>query len=126
MGGLTKLANGSTDVTAQPGFASLLDLAKSGKVFVKISALYRSSKLTTGGYDDLEPLVKVFAQEVPQQLIWGSDWPHTGSNRTEATRYVPEPFRKIDNEAVLKNIRKWVGYEVWRQMTVVTPGKIYI
>ncbi|KAB2576676.1 3-methylitaconate isomerase [Lasiodiplodia theobromae] len=111
MGGLTKLANGSTDVTAQPGFASLLDLAKSGKVFVKISALYRSSKLTTGGYDDLEPLVKFFAQEVPQQLIWGSDWPHTGSNRTEATRYVPEPFRKIDNEAVLKNIRKWVGWD---------------
>ncbi|OJD33312.1 transcriptional family amidohydrolase family protein [Diplodia corticola] len=126
MGGLTKLANGSTDVTAQPGFASLLDLAKRGKVFVKISALYRSSKLTEGGYDDVEQLVKTFAREVPQQLIWGSDWPHTGSNRSEATKYVPEPFRKVDDEAVLKNIRKWVGPELWHQMTVVTPGKIYI
>ncbi|KAL0258967.1 hypothetical protein SLS55_006472 [Diplodia seriata] len=126
MGGLTKLANGSTDVTAQPGFSSLLDLAKRGKAFVKISALYRSSKLTEGGYDDLEQLVRAFAQEVPQQLVWGSDWPHTGSNRSEATKYVPEPFRKVDDEAVSKNIRKWVGPEVWHQMTVVTPGEIYL
>ncbi|KKY28164.1 putative transcriptional family amidohydrolase family protein [Diplodia seriata] len=126
MGGLTKLANGSADVTAQPGFSSLLALAKRGKVFVKISALYRSSKLTEGGYDDVEQLVRAFAQEVPQQLVWGSDWPHTGSNRSEATKYVPEPFRKVDDEAVSKNIRKWVGPEVWHQMTVVTPGEIYL
>ncbi|GME41060.1 hypothetical protein diail_5798 [Neofusicoccum parvum] len=125
MKGLSQLPEGTKDVTAQPGFASLMALAKSGKVFVKVSALYRSSNHTTGGYDDLEPLVRYFAEEIPQQLIWGSDWPHTGSNRTEATRYVPEPFRIIDNEAVLRNIRKWVGPRLWHEMTVVTPAKLY-
>ena len=76
----------------------------------------------------MEPLIRHFAREVPHQLIWASDWPHTGSaaNRTEATKNVPEEFRKVDNEAVLRNIREWVGPEVWHEMTVVTPGKLFV
>lgn len=126
MAGLSALPNGTADCTAQPGFSSLLSLAKSGKVFVKVSGFYRSSELTTGGYDDLEPLIRYFAREIPQQLIWGSDWPHTGSNRSQATRLVPEPFREVDDEAVLRNIKDWVGPELWYNMTVVTPAKLYV
>lgn len=64
---------------------------------------------------------------MPDQLIWGSDWPHTGSgaNRTEAIKDVPEQFRVVDDAAVLENIRKWVGRDVWYKMTVTTPAKIY-
>jgi predicted TIM-barrel fold metal-dependent hydrolase len=127
MRGLSLLPTDTTDIRQQAGFTELIALAKSGKVFIKISGLYRSSKLTTGGYNDLEPLIKEFAKEVPHQLIWGSDWPHTGSgsNRSEATRDLPETFRDVDNEAVLKNIREWVGPEVWYMMTVVTPAMVY-
>ncbi|EKG22526.1 hypothetical protein MPH_00099 [Macrophomina phaseolina MS6] len=117
MQGLSALPTGITDVTMQPGFASLMSLAKEGKVYVKVSAFYRSSELTTGGYDDVEHLIRVFAREIPQQLIWGSDWPHTGSNRSEATKYVPEPFREVDNEAVLRNLLEWVGPELYYNMT---------
>lgn len=117
----------NTTITSQPGFDSLVTLARKGKVFVKISALYRSSKLTAGGYDDVEPLVKVLAEEVPEQLIWASDWPHTGSgaNRTEENKNIPEKSRTVDDVAVLKNIRKWVGPSLWRKMTVETPKKLY-
>lgn len=127
MKGSSALPNNVTNVDQQPGLDILLRLARTGRVFIKISGFYRSSKLTTGGYDDLEPLIKIFAKEVPDQLIWGSDWPHTGSsaNRSESTKDVPEPFRVVDNVAILKNIRKWVGPKLWWKMTVDTPGKIY-
>jgi len=127
MKGLSALPSNVTDVTQQTGFAELISLAKAGKLFIKISGFYRSSKLTTGGYDDLEPLIKAFAKEVPDQLIWGSDWPHTGSgaNRTEANKDLPENFRIVNNVAVLKNIRKWVGQDVWHKMTVTTPAQVY-
>jgi predicted TIM-barrel fold metal-dependent hydrolase len=62
MKGLSGLPANITSVTEQPGFKTLMSLAKSGKVFIKISAFYRSSTSTTPGYDDLEPLVKVFAE----------------------------------------------------------------
>ncbi|PVH72087.1 hypothetical protein DL98DRAFT_660250 [Cadophora sp. DSE1049] len=127
MKGLSALPKNVTDVTKQTGYKELLRLAKSGKVFIKISGFYRSSTLTSGGYDDLEPLIKAFAKTVPQQLIWGSDWPHTGSgsNRSEATKDIPEPFRDVDNVAILKNIREWVGPQVWYSMTVTTPHHLY-
>lgn len=127
MKGLSALPANVTDVSRQTGFAELMSLAKTGQLFIKISGFYRSSKLTTGGYDDLEPLIKAFAKEVPDQLIWGSDWPHTGSgaDRTEANKDVPEQFRVVDDAAVLKNIRKWVGRDVWYKMTVTTPAKVF-
>lgn len=121
------LSTNITSVTEQPGFKSLLALAKAGKVYIKMSGFYRSSKLATGGYADLEPLIKEFAKEVPDRLIWASDWPHTGSgsNRTEANKYIPEKFREIDDATILQNIRRWVGPDLWWRMTVGTPSKVY-
>lgn len=56
MKGLSALPVNVTDVTGQTGFAELMGLAKTGQLFIKVSGFYRSSKLTTGGYDDLESL----------------------------------------------------------------------
>jgi hypothetical protein len=83
MKGTTALPANVTPVTERPGYKSRLALAKAGKVYIKISAFFRFSKLTSGGYDDLERLIKKFADEVPGRLVWASDWPHTsGQNRT--------------------------------------------
>lgn len=56
MKGLSALPVNVTDVTRQTDFAELMSLAKTGQLFIKVSGFYRSSKLTTGGYDDLESL----------------------------------------------------------------------
>jgi len=127
MKGTSALPSGVKDVSQQPGLESLLRLAKTGKVYIKISGFYRSSHVTTDGYEDLEPLIKIFAREVPQQLIWGSDWPHTGSGayRTKATKDIPESFREVNNAAILMNIKEWVGLAVWRKMSVETPGRLF-
>jgi predicted TIM-barrel fold metal-dependent hydrolase len=124
--------------TDQPGLATLLNLARLNKVFVKISGLYRSSQFSNSerllktdvstGYEDLEPLIQALAREIPDRLIWGSDWPHTGSGKDRVSRSFTdmEPFRSVDNDKVMKNIREWVGSEVWAKMMTVNPSHIYM
>jgi predicted TIM-barrel fold metal-dependent hydrolase len=127
MKGLSALPDTTTDITQQPGYQSLISLAKAGKVIIKVSGLYRSSKLTTGGYDDMQPLITSLAKEIPGSLIWASDWPHTGSaaNRSLSNRDTPESFRVVDNMAVQGNIKQWVGPNVWYYMTVQHPLQVY-
>jgi predicted TIM-barrel fold metal-dependent hydrolase len=60
-----------------PGFRYLLGVASTRRVWVKLSAPYRSS------YDTAEeasrPLRRTFG---PERLLWGSDWPFTGFEKT--------------------------------------------
>ncbi|MFM0670941.1 amidohydrolase family protein [Paraburkholderia sediminicola] len=60
-----------------PGFKYLLSLAATGRVWVKLSAAYRSAV-----NDDGMPLGTALASQLldaytPARLVWGSDWPHT-------------------------------------------------
>ncbi|CAG7994600.1 unnamed protein product [Penicillium nalgiovense] len=113
--------------TSQPGFKSLLSLAKQSHIAVKVSGLYRMSSLVSGTYSDLQPILEAFAQEIPEQLIWGSDWPHTGegSNRTERRQEVKEPFRIVDNNGILAKLHSWMGSDVYRKMLVDNPRRLY-
>lgn len=67
------------DLTRQEGFADILDLMRSGHLFVKISAPYRVS--TQAPYfEDLKPLVRALFDANSRQLVWGSDWYVLGLN----------------------------------------------
>jgi predicted TIM-barrel fold metal-dependent hydrolase len=75
---------------ADPGFAALLRAAGSGRVWVKLSAAYRTARTPRA-----EPALRdaaLAAQDAdtaratagallgafgPERLVWGSDWPHT-------------------------------------------------
>ena len=112
---------------SQPGFNSLLSLASQSRVLVKVSGLYRVSSLSTSLFSDTKSVIQALAHHIPNQLIWGSDWPHTGdgSNRLERNLNVKEPFRLVDNHAILQNIRDWVGDEVWRMMLKDNPFRAF-
>lgn len=75
----------------------------------------------------MEELITTFAKEVPGQLLWGSDWPHTGSSKDRPLRGIDvvEPLRKVDNEAALRNLRDWMGEEAWRGMMVENPKRMF-
>ena len=59
----------------QPGFADLVELVRSGKVYVKISGAYRASTLAPD-YPDVVPLAQALIAANPERIVWGTDWPH--------------------------------------------------
>ena len=59
----------------QPGFADLVELAHSGKAYVKISGAYRASTLAPD-YADVAPLAKALIAANADRIVWGTDWPH--------------------------------------------------
>lgn len=57
----------------EPGFQTLVQLLGEGKVYVKLSALYR---LCPPPYDQADEFVDLLLRTNPDGLLWGSDWPH--------------------------------------------------
>ena len=61
----------------QEGFAALLSLLSSGRAYLKLSAMHRA---TSGifPWPELIPFGEKLVAEVPERLLWASDWPHVG------------------------------------------------
>jgi predicted TIM-barrel fold metal-dependent hydrolase len=70
--GLFPARNGVT----QPGFQEFLSLANDGskRCWVKLTGIYRFSEDPT--FADVKPFAQALIATVPDQLIWGSDFPH--------------------------------------------------
>lgn len=58
-----------------PGFQSLIRALKTGRVWTKLSAPYRTSRAPIP-YDDLTPFARALVAAAPDQLVFGTDWPH--------------------------------------------------
>ena len=60
----------------QSGFQSFLDLVDDGskRCWVKLTGIYRFS--TASDFADVKPMAQALIERVPDQLIWGSDFPH--------------------------------------------------
>ena len=126
--GISKLGlGGGANPLDQEGYESLLELARRGKVIIKVSGLYRASTRNESVYDDLEPIISSLAAEVPNQLIWASDWPHTGDGADRDPQNVEkiEQFRKVDDAKVLEQLRSWVSCTTWMKMMVANPSRIF-
>ncbi|MGY8636651.1 amidohydrolase family protein [Bradyrhizobium sp. 14AA] len=67
---------------ADPGFQSVLKLGATKNVWVKISAPYRNGAAGEEFAKAAYPLLrKAYG---PDRLLWGSDWPHTRFEATQA------------------------------------------
>jgi 2-pyrone-4,6-dicarboxylate lactonase len=60
---------------AHPGFQALLRLMRAGKAWVKLTGPYRIS-LAALPHADTNAYAHALIEAAPQQVIWGSDWPH--------------------------------------------------
>jgi 2-pyrone-4,6-dicarboxylate lactonase len=56
-------------------FTALRRLLDRGNVWVKLSGLDRISKQSPP-YRDAVPFARCLAEQAPQRVVWGSDWPH--------------------------------------------------
>jgi len=69
--GSTRAAEG----VAAPGFQILRQFLSEGRIWIKISGAYRASTQYPD-YQDAQPLHEALLSANPDQLLWGTDWPH--------------------------------------------------
>lgn len=60
----------------QPGVRRLCELLGDGRIWVKVSAPYRVSRRHPD-YEDARAVHEALLRANPDQILWGSDWPHT-------------------------------------------------
>ncbi len=69
---------------ADPAFAVITDLMQKGKGWVKLIGLYADTKVGPPTYADSVKVAAAFVAAAPNQVVWGTDWPH--------------PTEKVDNK----------------------------
>jgi predicted TIM-barrel fold metal-dependent hydrolase len=57
------------------GFQNLLGLVREGRAWVKLSGAYRITSQRQY-FSDVRPMAEALLRANPEQLLWGSDWPH--------------------------------------------------
>jgi predicted TIM-barrel fold metal-dependent hydrolase len=108
--------------TDQPGFAELLALLRSGKVYVKISAPYRISQQTH--YPDAAPIARAMIDANQDRVVWGTDWPHPAGLRRDPAAI--EPFRPEDNGEALNRLATWTKNRAeLHKILVDNPARLY-
>ena len=80
------------------GIEGLCRLLGSGKVWVKLSALYR---LAQKPYNETDEIVARLVKANPERCLWGSDWPHIMLNGAEMPKsgdMLDALFRVVSND----------------------------
>ena len=97
-----------------PAFASLKRLLDSGNVWVKLSAMYETSRTGAPHYEDVGCLAEALVQEYPERCLWASNWPHPGQHV------------RPDDESLLGLLDSWCPSQAIRdQILVDNPAKLY-
>jgi predicted TIM-barrel fold metal-dependent hydrolase len=111
---------------AQPGFADLLELVRSGKAYVKISGAYRASKLAPD-YADVVPLAQALIAANSDRIIWGTDWPHPNSTTPPGNKPTDlTPLFQIDDGRLLNQLPVWApDAAVRKKILVDNPARLY-
>jgi predicted TIM-barrel fold metal-dependent hydrolase len=99
---------------AHPAFGLLRDLMQQGRAYIKLSGAYLASKTGAPAYADVAPLATALINEAPEQVLWGSDWPH------------PTEAEKPDDGALLSLLAQWVPSAPLRdRILVANPARLY-
>lgn len=100
----------------------LVNAMRVAPIYVKLSAAYRMWSGCSA-----EALTKLFYSVAPQQVVWGSDWPHTGGAGGKGrSPEAIEPFRQIDNRTALEQVlRSLNSVDATQRILVDNPARLY-
>lgn len=97
------------------GFQALLNLSRNVEnCWIKLSSWYRQSSVGAP-YDDMRPFIEALLTSRPDQLIWGSNWPH------------PNFRGGMPNDSdLLQQIIDWSGSaELAQKVLVDNPARLF-
>jgi D-galactarolactone isomerase len=96
-------------------FKALLRFVESGRVWVKLSAPYETSKSGPPGYDDVGALAGALIKAAPERMVWATNWPHPG-----------QQAKNPDEAVLLDTLARWGADEPTRRRILVdNPAKLY-
>ena len=102
------------DGATQQGFRDLLALAGDGskRCWVKLTGIYRFSQAS--GFADVKPLAQALIATAPDQLIWGSDFPHLSFHD------------KVGTIELYNKLAEWAPDAAMRQRILVdNPARLF-
>jgi 2-pyrone-4,6-dicarboxylate lactonase len=107
-------------------FQCVLQLASSGRAWVKVSGADRVTR-ASGRLADAIPFMRALAQAAPQRLVWGSDWPNIGFHaRTQVRDAELLPHRELDAGELLDLLAAAVlDADTRRAILVGNPEALY-
>ncbi len=92
-------------------FSRLVNLMKTGRCYLKLSAPYRLAKWR--GYEAVEKVAIAIVKAAPERALWGSDWPHI-------------PQGGLDTGELLNLLIKWAPDPETRRMILSeNPKKLF-
>ena len=98
-----------------PGFQALVELARRGNTWIKISGANRVSRGDLPPYDDVKPMAHELVKAAPDRIMWGTDWPHPN-------KYVVNP----NDGDLVDALGDWVTDQAMRRKIMVdTPAAFY-
>ena len=81
----------------QPGFRELIELGLGGRLWMKVSGIYRLEGSEVQNLHFARTALPLLVQSFGQQrLVWGSDWPHTQHENRVSYGSVVEQLRTLE------------------------------
>ncbi len=107
-----------------PAFQTLLDLLRSGKVYVELSAPQHISTQEPD-FADADAVCKALIAANPQRITWGSDWPHAKTFQGRPTPGIA-PLENIDDAVSLNLLARSVtGPDQLKLIMVENAARLY-
>ncbi|KAK8201400.1 hypothetical protein M8818_005868 [Zalaria obscura] len=108
----------------QDGYAEFMDLLRKKHIYTKLSGIYRFPNLP--GLDDF---VRQLLFDAPSQVIWASDWPHSGGKELlrNGDRTKHQDYRRVDDSEFVAQCLDWCGKdeELVRKIWVDNPRRLW-
>lgn len=113
----------SFEVVSQTGRQELLELLRNGQVWVKISGFYRFAELP-----DLDSYAMELMQAGPDNVVWASDWPHTGGPVQMVDGRLVSSYRQVQIEDIIRKCFEWCGHDeqLIEKLFVDNPRRLWL
>ena len=98
-------------------FAVMRGLIDKGRTWIKLTSAYENSKIGPPEYPEATRIAQAFVKAAPQRMVWGSDWPHVGTQKKPP----------LPNDALLFDLLAvWAPEEATRRRILVeNPEELY-